>query len=319
MNPLRALLVRLFVRAAAADRVDAGRQGDGGYRKIRLWERAWFPRLRAGQWYAADGYLLHYPPGSRVPPHVDPVADGRHWRLNLVLVPAGPGPADGGFVCPFSRRHRPLILTPRLALFRSDRVIHAVTPCRRDRFVLSLGFVFPRKAHRMTASPSPPSSIPARTQLHRDVFAFHQATHCPVAHEPCVPPDDRVRLRMRLIAEEFFETLAATTDDGEALQQIGTLEHLTMDLIRSMRVAVDLPRLVDGLADMDYINEGTRIECGVDGAPVAAAVQRANMAKIGGPRRPDGKRLKPPGWTPPDVAGELVRQGWVPPAPSAGG
>jgi predicted HAD superfamily Cof-like phosphohydrolase len=29
-------------------------------------------------------------------------------------------------------------------------------------------------------------------------------------------------------------------------------------------------------------------------------VQRSNLAKVGGPIREDGKRLKPPGWTPPD-------------------
>ena len=30
------------------------------------------------------------------------------------------------------------------------------------------------------------------------------------------------------------------------------------------------------------------------------------MAKAGGPLREDGKRLKPPGWTPPDIAGVLA-------------
>ncbi len=35
-------------------------------------------------------------------------------------------------------------------------------------------------------------------------------------------------------------------------------------------------------------------------------VHRSNMAKVGGPIRGDGKRLKPEGWTPPDVAGVLA-------------
>jgi hypothetical protein len=50
----------------------------------------------------------------------------------------------------------------------------------------------------------------------------------------------------------------------------------------------------------------------IDGAPIAAEVHRANMAKVGGPKSPTGKQLKPPGWTPPDIFGELKRQGWEP-------
>ena len=46
--------------------------------------------------------------------------------------------------------------------------------------------------------------------------------------------------------------------------------------------------------------------------PVADEIQRTNMAKVGGPVREDGKRLKPPGWQPPDIEGELKKQGWQP-------
>jgi predicted HAD superfamily Cof-like phosphohydrolase len=63
------------------------------------------------------------------------------------------------------------------------------------------------------------------------------------------------------------------------------------------------------MADLDYVVEGTRLEFGIDGEPIAAEVHRANMAKTEGPVAPDGKRLKPPGWTPPDIAGVLRKQG----------
>ena len=62
--------------------------------------------------------------------------------------------------------------------------------------------------------------------------------------------------------------------------------------------------------DLDYVVEGTRLEFEIDGGPIAVEVHRSNMAKVGGPVREDGKRLKPPGWTPPDIAGELRKQGW---------
>jgi predicted HAD superfamily Cof-like phosphohydrolase len=53
--------------------------------------------------------------------------------------------------------------------------------------------------------------------------------------------------------------------------------------------------------------EGARLELGIDGAPIAA-VHEANMKKVSGEVRADGKRLKPPGWKPPDINLELIVQ-----------
>ena len=72
----------------------------------------------------------------------------------------------------------------------------------------------------------------------------------------------------------------------------------------------NLVELVDALADLDYVVEGTRIEFGINGKPIADAVHAANMAKVGGGIRGDGKINKPEGWQPPDIAGELRKQGW---------
>ena len=56
--------------------------------------------------------------------------------------------------------------------------------------------------------------------------------------------------------------------------------------------------------------------CGINGEPIADEIQRSNLAKLdadGKPiRRYDGKLLKPPGWTPPDIERELLAQGWQP-------
>lgn len=54
---------------------------------------------------------------------------------------------------------------------------------------------------------------------------------------------------------------------------------------------------VGALADM-LRTAVTRLR--VDLRPFWEEIQRANMAKVGGPIREDGKRLKPAGWTPPD-------------------
>lgn len=129
-----------------------------------------------------------------------------------------------------------------------------------------------------------------------------------------MPSDDVVRFRARLVAEEFLEFLRAVFGDWRP--EPWRFEHLEKDinkLIDTAPVEVwkNLPLVVDATVDLDYVSEGFRVAFGVDSRPVWSAVQRANVAKAGGPKREsDGKRLKPPGWTPPDIEGELVRQGW---------
>lgn len=72
----------------------------------------------------------------------------------------------------------------------------------------------------------------------------------------------------------------------------------------------DLPEFVDGILDSIYVRLGMLVHCGVNPDPIWAAIQSSNMAKEGGDTRADGKVLKPPGWTAPDVAGLLRKQGW---------
>lgn len=144
----------------------------------------------------------------------------------------------------------------------------------------------------------------------RMVREFMLAVDQPVLDAPVVPADDRVRLRLRLIAEECFEVLRAALHQSRDRFFLAGAEDEVLRAIADGHVLVDLPEFVDGLADLDYVVEGTRLEFGVDGGPVAAEVHRANMAKTTGPIREDGKRMKPEGWTPPDVEGVLRAQGW---------
>jgi predicted HAD superfamily Cof-like phosphohydrolase len=118
-----------------------------------------------------------------------------------------------------------------------------------------------------------------------DVLEFHQAM-CPeqVADRPTLATRSIANFRADLIDEETAETFDAI-DTG------------------------DLPEIADGLADLIYVALGTAIAYGIDLRPVWDEVQRSNMAKVGGEVRADGKRLKPPGWTPPDIMGVLAKQG----------
>jgi predicted HAD superfamily Cof-like phosphohydrolase len=156
------------------------------------------------------------------------------------------------------------------------------------------------------------------TTIREQVIEFHKAFDQPIVERPSVPGDDRVRLRARLVAEEFFEMVAsmfdqATSTTNMPLKGLLLESKARVDLfIRHARVVVDLPELADAFADLDYVVEGSRIEFGIDGAPIAAEVHRSNMAKVGGATAPDGKKMKPPGWVGPDIEGCLKAQGWKP-------
>jgi len=140
------------------------------------------------------------------------------------------------------------------------------------------------------------------------MIEFHIAMDCPVVDKPTVPSDERVRLRASLIGEETLEFLEACFDDGDtARSDIEDARVLLKNVINS-KPRVNLVEAADALADIIYVTEGTNVEFGINGKEVFEEVHRSNMAKAGGPVREDGKRLKPPGWTPPDVAGVLEAQ-----------
>jgi predicted HAD superfamily Cof-like phosphohydrolase/flagellar biosynthesis regulator FlaF len=144
--------------------------------------------------------------------------------------------------------------------------------------------------------------------LRGQVREFHEAFGVASPDKPTVPDDDTVRLRLRLIAEEFFELLDACYEFGGPDGSKAAVMMWIDDTRKSLRV--DLPAFADALADIDYVVEGTRLAFGINGKPIADAVHVCNMAKLGGTKREDGKIEKPAGWQPPDVAGCLRAQGW---------
>lgn len=140
--------------------------------------------------------------------------------------------------------------------------------------------------------------------IREQVIEFHKAMNITVLDTPQIPSDKVIRLRLNLITEEFLETLVA------AGIYIDDVKEILLERLEVTNFNVDLPSFIDGLADLDYVNEGCRLEFGVNGIPVAAEVHRANMTKKDGPIRDDGKRLKPPGFKPPAIYQILKEQGW---------
>ena len=117
------------------------------------------------------------------------------------------------------------------------------------------------------------------------VKAFHEKYGAPSADQPTmISIKDRMR-RARLIFSEAAEFIEAADKD-------------------------DFVEMIDALADILVVTYGTAVEMGVDLEPVFREVQRSNMSKNGG-KDPGGKILKGPGFSPPDIVGELHKQGYA--------
>lgn len=147
--------------------------------------------------------------------------------------------------------------------------------------------------------------------VHHQVIEFHKAFGQDIGDKPKVPSDDVVRLRVKLVAEEFVEMLEAVYGRTDALAKV---MDAIADQMDEGRIRVNLPEYADALADLAYVIEGANLAFGIDGAAVLAEVHAANMRKLGPDGKPiiraDGKRQKPAGWVGPDIAACLKAQGW---------
>jgi predicted HAD superfamily Cof-like phosphohydrolase len=136
------------------------------------------------------------------------------------------------------------------------------------------------------------------------VHEFHEATNSAIGTDPELRENE---LRAKLIMEEAVETVAAmgflaiaAISDGSTLAPITVFEkHYTEP---------NLIETIDGLCDLIYVVVGTAVTAGIDLGPHFTEVHRANMMKLQGPKRADGKQLKPEGWQPPDHEAVLIRQ-----------
>lgn len=139
--------------------------------------------------------------------------------------------------------------------------------------------------------------------FYRDVHTFNNVVVGPGVDRtslgPNVPPPAELELGLKLVLEEVAELFeacgAVVTNEGPGVTlwwggPKGSVRHVAA---------------LDAACDILYVLLGLLQRLGLTRAQLHAAweeVTRANMAKADGPMRPDGKRLKPVGWTPPDLA-----------------
>lgn len=142
----------------------------------------------------------------------------------------------------------------------------------------------------------------------RMVAAFHRGTGQPEGQEPALRD---LELRAKLIMEEAVETVAAMgyAAHGGFSEPYRPDDFQPDDIFKTFKQfnKPDFAEAIDGLCDLIYVTLGSAVAWGVDLDPFFSEVQRANMEKLQGPKRADGKQLKPEGWRPPDIEGVLAQ------------
>lgn len=109
-----------------------------------------------------------------------------------------------------------------------------------------------------------------------DVRKFHKRAGLEVALQPTLPNYQTQQLRKQLVEEEHTELQAALTSSN-------------------------LAEIADASADLIYVVLGTLVSYGIELRPIWNEVQHCNMLKVPGPKRADGKQLKPEGWQHPNI------------------
>lgn len=140
------------------------------------------------------------------------------------------------------------------------------------------------------------------------VKEFHKAFSVEDAEKPTIPSLDRRIMRARLIVEEVFEFLEAS---GLSLKMLSTLssKNATFYIVPMVSglnyVTPNIVEAADALADIKYVVEGAALTWGIPLDEVFDEVHRSNMSKVPEDgviiKREDGKVLKPPTYSPPNI------------------
>jgi len=154
----------------------------------------------------------------------------------------------------------------------------------------------------------------ARIKSNHQTMIENFMTHAEqdVPRIPTIPPLEVRLLRAKLILEEAVETIKGL---GFKVTPacLNRVAHNGVRLDNCEFTAIytpDLVEIVDGCGDLSVVTIGTLSACGVSDVSVLRIIDIANLRKFapGSYRRADGKWVKPPGFTPPDIHNLLEHQ-----------
>lgn len=134
------------------------------------------------------------------------------------------------------------------------------------------------------------------------VTQFHQTYGVPMPDKLTDISTAREQLRLRIDLEEFLELANAC---GITLYAHGKAVELADCAFVPNGNIVNVFEIADGLGDGIYVKYGHALERGIPIDKVLAEIHRSNMSKLGSDDKPiyrdDGKVLKGPNYSPPDL------------------
>lgn len=121
--------------------------------------------------------------------------------------------------------------------------------------------------------------------------------------------EDRIT-RARLIMEECMETIEALGVKIYHYDLPDSSEVEFNDLYFHIVKEADLVKVMDGIADINVVANGTAIVFGVDMTKIQDMVDDSNLDKFRGDsyRNEHGKWIKPSDWKAPDINEEIKQQ-----------
>jgi len=141
------------------------------------------------------------------------------------------------------------------------------------------------------------------------VREFHETFGHPAPNSLAIPELDTIRLRFKLILEEFIELIEANSSGTPQMELIIDLLDTIDDefnYITDKDLDVDLIEVADALGDIKYVTDGAALVYGIPLDIVSTEIHASNMSKLdpdtGKPIvRDDGKILKGKGYFKPDI------------------
>lgn len=134
------------------------------------------------------------------------------------------------------------------------------------------------------------------------VRVFHEKYEHPIADKLTLATPELRMLRFNLILEELDELSGALGIDWDFKVNGHVTGNYELDIVEA----------ADALGDIDYVVAGANLVFGIPAQAVMQEIQRANLSKLGEDGKPikraDGKILKGPNYTPPDIRAVLLRE-----------
>lgn len=150
-----------------------------------------------------------------------------------------------------------------------------------------------------------------------DVREFTSGAGQPTPDKPCVMGNDEVIFLTKMILDETMELMATILPPTESKNIMKQLIDDSKDIPKEKYVQGEEYKKIadqaDALVDIYYYSLNAACKKGINLSSIFNVVHEANMAKRDLKtnkflKREDGKIIKPEGWTPPDVDGEIKRQ-----------